>query len=124
MRKSASFISIGRGEQFFERGTTYIKSQRAATAQQNLGPGSYNLAYTWSPDSNSSSRASPTCPDGACTSSSYRECCAGRLHPPGQYEKPWQNERSIAPIMTPRERQQGREHLSDSIDSVRHLPTY
>lgn len=122
-RISASFVSIGRRETFFENGTMYHKNNREADSKNNIGPGKYNLAYNWSPDSSVTSPSS-TSSDNRSDSPVVRECCLHRASPVGQYEKTWLNEKTSAPLMTPRERQQKKEELTDSISSVKDLPSY
>jgi hypothetical protein len=100
----------------------YHKNNREADSKNNVGPGKYNLAYNWSPENviSSTSTSSENCTDLPIV----RDCCAHRTLPVGVYEKAWLNEKNIAPMITPRERQQNKEELMDSISSVKDLPSY
>ena len=49
-RPTSSFKTSGRASAFIENSTMFYKSLRDEVALTNLGPGSYNLAYTWRTD--------------------------------------------------------------------------
>lgn len=49
-RPTSSFKTSGRTSAFIENSTMFYKSLHDEVALTNLGPGSYNLAYSWRTD--------------------------------------------------------------------------
>lgn len=114
-RASASFLSNGRSTALLESDATHYKSAREECAKMNIGPGSYNVGYTWRPESPYESSSSAIVKSDVPSRSSSRD---------GQYEKQWLVNKSIVPVLTPREKQQNKADSCTDIESVKSLPSY
>ena len=98
----------------------YYKSIREEISRTNIGPGSYNLEYSWRTDVNNNSHFPSVSSETGPSSPNMRGSpkCA-----PGQYERPWLAEKSI-PAIGPREQQLNKIHTAEDIESVKSLPSY
>ena len=140
-RPSSSFRSSGRASAFIENSTMFYKSLRDETALTNIGPGSYNLSYTWRTDDHNyaHTRAISSAPAGlgggglghssstfgrVDSPSASRMCCLHKAHPPGQYEKPWLTQKAPLPPLSPRTRTLAKLQEIDDVAAVRGLPSY
>jgi hypothetical protein len=114
-RASASFLSNGRSTALLESNATHYKSAREECAKMNIGPGSYNVGYTWRPESPYEPSTSAIIKSDLPTRSFIRD---------GQYERQWLVNKPVVPILTPREKQQNKTDAHTDIESVKSLPSY
>ena len=114
-RASASFLSNGRSTALLESNATHYKSAREECAKMNIGPGSYNVGYTWRPESPYEPSSSAVVKSDLPNRSYIRD---------GHYERQWLVNKPIVPILTPREKQQNKTDSHTDIESVKSLPSY
>lgn len=127
-KASASFLSSGRSSAFVSNNTTNYKSMREEIALTNLGPGSYNLAYTWRTDKHNN-RLSPTTSTELRSDSPSTSCSSpGKLSPSssstGQHERPWVADKQTIKELTARQKKLYIADTDIDIESIKSLPSY
>ena len=117
---SAAFLSSGRSSSLLEHSTMYYRSIREDISRTNVGPGSYNLAYSWRTDDNNhshfpsaSTETGPASPIRGSPKSSNA----------GQYDRPWLVEKT-APVLSAEELRFIEDCDADDVEAVKSLPSY
>ena len=81
----------------------------------NIGPGSYNVGYTWRPES-------PYEPSTSAESSLLESSPKSKDR--SNYERQWLVVKSNVPVLTPREKERCRIDAFADVESVKTLPSY
>ena len=118
-KPSSPFRSSGRVSQFIENSTMFYKSLRDETSLTNMGPGSYNLAYSWRTDEHNYAhlRTVSTSPGGSGSGSPHK---ASSPH----YDRPWLVPKATAIPLSPRSQQAERWNTKQDLEAIRNLPDY
>ena len=98
----------------------YYRSIRDDIQRTNVGPGSYNLAYSWRTDDNNNHHF----PSSSTETGSVSPIRGSpKSTNPGEYDRPWLLEKTV-PAPTAEELQFIKNCDADDVEAVKSLPSY
>lgn len=133
---TASFLSSGRHATFIENNTMFYKSRKEEASLTNIGPGLYNIAYSWRTDEHyyphrhisSAPQLGKVNGQPRSTSPNFRSCCSHKILQggtgPGHYDKPWLVKKSLILDLSPRGKSAEKMQMYDDMEAVKKLPKY
>jgi hypothetical protein len=121
-KASASFLSSGRSSSFVPNSSQFFRSKREEIFRTNIGPGSYELGYSWRTDISNNEHFPSISTTMGTESATQRSFSTTKL-PAGEYEKPWLAEKRDPPI-SQRDKHLNVINTASDIAIVKALPSY